>query len=216
VAVISREHGYLFVHAPRTGGTALTPGVLLPLLGGRQLPRKPIQVPSPRGWRRIRQHITRTQLLEAGLLSVEAADRLLTFTTVRNPFDSLVSLYVKRRDVLTDERWATDTAHNRELLALAKRTSFPEYLDTLYGGAGRQRLFGPHLEGADVVLRFEHLQADFDCVLQRLGVPGRIEIPRHNVTTVRARDYRSYYSPEARAIVERVFAEDLERFGYEY
>ncbi|MEJ7583960.1 MAG: hypothetical protein WKF43_07695 [Acidimicrobiales bacterium] len=67
-----------------------------------------------------------------------------------------------------------------------------------------------------MIMRFEQLQADFNAVLERLGVEPTLTIPRGNVTAGREADYRSYYTPEARAIVEKAFAPDLEQFGYEF
>jgi hypothetical protein len=217
VAIISRELGYLFIHVPRTGGTALTQGVLVPHLKGEQLPRMRVEVKVRKGqFRLVRQHITKRQLLDCGLLRPEEAAELLTFATIRNPFDVMVSAYVKKRDVVAEERWARDTPRNVELLELARTRSFTDYLAAAYGEDRTQRLIDAHLDGVDVVLRFERLQEDFDGVLDRLGVGQHLEIPHQNVTAARARDYRSYYTPEARAIVERVFADDLERFGYEF
>jgi hypothetical protein len=49
-----------------------------------------------------------------------------------------------------------------------------------------------------------------------MGVHDPIESPKLNVTNEKERDYRSYYTPKARAIVERIYAPDLERFGYSF
>jgi hypothetical protein len=65
-------------------------------------------------------------------------------------------------------------------------------------------------------MRFEHLQRDFDQVLAQAGVTQGLTIPRINVTSDRDRDYRRYYTPAARRIVEYVFERELVRFGYEF
>jgi hypothetical protein len=220
MAVISRRYGYLFIHAPRTGGTALAEKVLEPALDGTLLPPSPVEVTDRAGRsRRVGQHITLPQLLEAGLVRPDETGSLLTFTTVRNPFDSLVSLYTKKRfpDVNTDPR-LTGRKHHEALVALAgQSSSFADFLERRFGEARRPRhLYPAHLEGADVVMRFEQLQADLSAVLDRLGVEGCPEIPRHNATIGRDTDYRTYYTDAARQLVERVFAPDLERFGYQF
>ena len=66
-------------------------------------------------------------------------------------------------------------------------------------------------------MRFEHLQADFDEALQRIGAPGPIHIPSINVTVERMGvDYRSLYDPWAREIVEHVFGDELQLLGYAF
>jgi len=70
------------------------------------------------------------------------------------------------------------------------------------------------LRGAHVVMRFEHLQGDFDDVLARLGLPPH-PIPTWNVTEAKG-DYREYYDDATRALVSHVFAPDLTRFGYSF
>lgn len=214
MAVVSRELGYLFIHAPRTGGTALANGVLIPRLRGTRIPATKLEVEA-RGERRlVRQHATRAQLLEAQLIDAADADRLLTFTTVRNPFDSLVSAYVKKRDTVPGKSWAGNHPVTRARVAAAAALPFPAFIEEQYGGRKPRHLYAHQLDGADVVMRFEQLQADFDGVLDRLGI-AHVHIPVSN-TTSRDADYRSYYTPRAREIVADVFAPDLERFGYEF
>src|SRR4051794_40329537 len=109
MAVISRRYGYLFLHAPRTAGTPLAQE-LMTKLAGTQLPREHVDVRTRSGAPRlVRQHITLEQLLVHGLLESVEARTLLKFATVRNPFDVLVSAYVKKREVVEGRAW---TAHH--------------------------------------------------------------------------------------------------------
>ncbi|MEJ7583959.1 MAG: hypothetical protein WKF43_07690 [Acidimicrobiales bacterium] len=119
MAIVSEAHGYLFIHAPRTGGTALAEMVLVRQLEGRRVPKQRIEVQSGSGGRRtVRQHATLDHLIEAGLVTPEDAQRLLVFTTVRNPFDSLVSGYVKRRTTGVGKPWTTRNDRVRELMQM--------------------------------------------------------------------------------------------------
>ena len=236
VAVISRSRGYLFLLAPRTASTALAHGVLFPHLDGEWIP--PEHVLDERG--RIvvgRKHTTVPELVRAGLLTRAEARGLFTFCAVRNPFDSLVSHYVKLRTQRRQEA-ATDPGSwvNRQPGALrsvetASELSFSEWLRERYVGTGSWRhpwwklrhrtapphhLYGPYVRDSDEILRFEHLQEDFDRIAGRLGATGPLEIPRVNATAARDRDYREYYDDGSRRLVETLFAPDLERFGYRF
>jgi len=216
VAIISRQLGYLFIHAPRTGGTALAAALLSPRLQGAAIPRKKVPVATASGAvRTVRQHITGRQLVEADLITSEELERLFIFTTVRNPFDSLVSAYIKKRDTVPNKKWATNHPLTTARVLAAAASTFPEFIESQYGSRRPRHLHGTHIEGADFVMRFETLQHDFGVVLAHLGVPDTIEIPQVNRTD-RQRGYRSYYTPSSRTVVETVFAPDLERFGYEF
>jgi hypothetical protein len=214
MAIISDELRYLFVHAPRTGGTAVS-GVLTSNLQGRRIPgRKITVVLRGGGSRTVRQHITVPQLLEASLVTPEQLQRFLVFTTVRNPFDSLVSSYVKKRDLAHDFAWATNHPVTRMRVGAAAELSFPDYIEREYAERAPRHLYSSHLRGASLVMRFEHLADDLAGVCRALGTASP-DIPLVN-TTPRERDYKSYYTARAHEIVARVFAPDLERFGYEF
>jgi hypothetical protein len=65
----------------------------------------------------------------------------------------------------------------------------------------------------DFVGRFERLEADFAEVCRRLGRTA--ELP-HLKKSSEGSGSRALYDRESAAIVEEVFAEDLERFGYRF
>ena len=94
LAIICRKHGLLFIQAPRTGCTAIA-RLLMDRFQGEQLPAEDIlddngHIVVPK------KHCTVPQLLSQGLIPANYRASLLTFTSVRNPYDSLVSLYVKK------------------------------------------------------------------------------------------------------------------------
>ena len=241
MAILSRARGYLFLMAPRTGCTAIGERVLIPMLDGAYLPADDVVGPDG-GTVLPKKHTTLQQLLQAGALTAAERRGLLTFTTVRNPFDSLVSQYVKMRSkyvpLLDDpdsfvhrtpqylesmrraadmdfEDWVRARYVGRSWRQVTRRSTVRSPLRWLLSGwAGPRHMYGEFIRDADVVMRYEQLQDDFDAVLARLGVQP-IAIPTWNVTEEKG-DYRSYYTPSARRLVEHVFRPDLDRFGYDF
>lgn len=223
MAIQSDEFGYLFVEVPRTGSKAIGQGVLIPRLGGEMV-----------GVAETREsagdvHAPQHELVERGLLSQEHLQRLFVFGTVRNPFDSMVSLYEKMRNkyapLLDDQSsWVHKQPRYRESMIVAQDAEFSEWL---IFHLTRRKLFALHIaavrpprmlpsyfRGMQRIMRFESLQTDFNEVLEHLGVE-QIEIPRMNLTG-RSVDYRDYYTSRSRRLAERVFAEYGERFGYTF
>ena len=233
VAVISRSWGYLFLLSPRTGCTAIARGVLLPELDGSWIPAEEVVGPDGRIVVR-RKHTSLAELRRHGLLSRQDVRRLLVFSTVRNPYDSLVSHWAKLRTQWRKEAerdassWVHRSRGTAEIMALAAELDFSDWLVAAHRGSWRHpwsklrrdlpaphHMYGEYLAGTDVVLRHEQLQEDFDRVLAQLGAP-RIEIPTINASAGRDGDYRRYYTEPARELATWLFRPDLERFGYRF
>ena len=237
MALLARDLGLLFIMAPHTGCTA-TGRVLRKDFGARFLPKK--KVNGPDGKLLIpRKHTTLPQLVDSGTLDGAFEDpaeraRLVIASTIRNPFDANVSSW---------HRWyrkldPSHRKHNRRFVERAggqadkpsedierARHDFERWLTERYQPKLWQRLRGRYrpiyafrwTAGSDVVLHFDRLQADFDALLVRLGVPDHHEIPQVNVTRKRdRRPYQDWYTPKARAIIEKVFAEDIAEYGYSF
>ena len=237
MALLARQIGLLFIMAPHTGCTA-TGRVLRKDFKARFLPSK--KVTGPDGKLLVpRKHTTLPQLVESGILDGAFTDpaerkRLVIASTIRNPFDANVSSWHrwyrkldpghKKFNERFVERAGGQADRPSEDISRA-RSDFERWLTERYQPRLLQRLRGRYrpiyafrwTEGSDVVLHFERLQEDFDALLERLGVPERHEIPQVNVTRKRdRRPYQEWYTPRARAIVERVFAADLEEHGYSF
>jgi len=227
--------------APRTGCTAIGERVLIPELDGEYLPADDILAPDG-SVAAAKKHSTLAELRRAGLLNAAESSSLFVFTTVRNPFDSLVSQYVKMRTsyapLLDDpDSFVQRDPSYRTQMVRASEMTFPEWVHERYvgrhlyqlkrrptwrapmpwllrGWVGPRHMYAGFLEGADQVMRFERLQGDFDLALAHLGLPPH-EIPPWNVTEAKG-DYRELYDDATRALVAHVFAPDLQRFGYSF
>jgi sulfotransferase famil protein len=231
MAFISESHQFLFIASPRTACTAIAYGVLVPHLGATRIPwdhlvddQGNILVDS--------KHGTLRQLVDHDLITREKAASLFKFCAVRNPFDSLVSLYAKYttayRSVAEDPRSFIHTKGVTDEFLRAQSMPFSDWVIATYTRPRSPRrlwlrrrrtprhMYGWFIEGMDQVIRFEHLQDDLASALKRVGVDRTLEVPLQNPTAGRDKDYRSYYTDEARRLVEHVFKPDLDRFGYRF
>ena len=73
----------------------------------------------------------------------------------------------------------------------------------------------PMLDGADVAIRYEYLEAGLNEVLKRAGVLERISLPLKNVTPGK-RAHSEYYSRSTRLMAEAILRRDLEFFSYDF
>jgi hypothetical protein len=227
MAIHCRNPGLLFVQAPRTGCTAIEQ-LLIERFGGEPLPKENIL--DANGFVRIqRKHCTIAQLLREGLIPRDYQQRFLTVTTVRNPYDSLVSLYIKKREAYQEKRadpnsWVHQLRGYVEDLEYCRTHTFEEWLHKRYPvgkldrllGRGRRSLYGRYTAGIAVVMRFERLQEDFEALMRSLGVEEDVTIPNVNPTRKRKPSYQDYYTSEARRLVEYVFRPDFEKYGYTF
>lgn len=150
----------------------------------------------------------------------EEFNRYFKFTVVRNPFDRLVSAFhfLKKGGLNEkDQSWA-----QRHLAAYEDFDSFVR--GWLTRGRIRTALhFRDQCSflcvedtrpAVDFIARLENLPEDFAVICQRLGIQATLQEANRNPS--REKDYRGYYTPESRAIVEQVYADDLRVLGYTF
>lgn len=214
--ILSRGRRYIFIHIPKTGGTALTLA-----LEARAMKDDVIVSDTPKGRARKRRlagveaegrlwkHSTLADL--RGLATDEEIAGFFTFTLVRNPWDRLVSYYHWLR--------VQDFAH--PAVALARRTDFTDFLNARETQASvAAHPFASYVTAAggrercDLFLRLEQVEADAAPLETHLGF--RLgALPRAN-ESARVRDWRGHYSDADAALVARVCATDIARFGYRF
>ncbi len=213
--IVSPGRRYIFVHVPKTGGTAMALA-----LEARAMADDILIGDAPKARRRRRRldgvrtagrlwkHST---LAEAeGLVTRAQMADWLCFTLVRNPWDRMVSYY----------HWLRGQSFDNPAVGLAQSLDFraflahPQTCDSVaawpYGAYMRD---GAGREHGDLFIRLEHLDADLAPLAAHLGF--RPEIARVNASD-RAADWRSYYDADSAALVGRLCAEDIARFGYRF
>jgi hypothetical protein len=167
-------------------------------------------------------------------LSRGELERLFKFTCVRNPFDQLVSKYIKHCARLMDNPARYPWLEGAQ--ATAPDNSFPQwlvYLSRTYEETDKLAK-GPleFLAHADMVIRFEALQDGFDESLRHMGIKDRLSVTEFNVTKGRAdsaeaavpdakpakkkKNYTEFYDTACIAMVERLYEPILKQFNYSF
>jgi hypothetical protein len=227
MAIICRKYNLLFIMTPRTACTAIGE-LLCRNYGGEFLPGEDILD----GDGRIsvqKKHSTLAELIEHELLAPEEAKSLFKVAAVRNPFDTLVSLYFKQRvkyqPLLADPNsWVNRSPTYARNMKYAQEHSFSRWVFRKCSRQLIKRLLGfppsmfvDYTNGTDVVMRYESIERDLEHVFQKLGVKPKPSIPVVNRTNERPeRNYRSYYSKPAALAVSVAFHDDLKVYGYKF
>jgi len=145
----------------------------------------------------------RTQIhhLKLAELDVEKKGALVV-TCVRNHFEVLMSWWLAVRYQYADKYWDFDRFLYEWPLNEKKHVQ-------------GHRLFALHSPAADVVMRYERLQQDFDAVMDRID-EARMQIPMHNRTKDKDRDWRRFFKPRHVVFVKSYFKTEMEELGYDF
>ncbi|SMY09941.1 sulfotransferase family 2 domain-containing protein [Flavimaricola marinus] len=213
--IISPGRGYIFVHIPKTGGTAMAlalearakaDDILIGDTPKAQRRKRRLSGLAPAG--RLWKHSTLADI--EGVVPREDFSRYLVWTLVRNPWDRIVSYY----------HWLREQSFDHPAVGLARSHDFNGFLNAPQTQAAlKANPYDSYLrDGAGtlrdpVFVRLEHLDEDLKPVEAHLGfaiTPDRINESK------RRSDWRSYYSEADAALVGRVCAADIARFGYAF
>lgn len=213
--LISPGRNFIFVHIPKTAGTALTLAY-----EGRAMADDILIGDTPKARRRrhrlrgakaagrLWKHSTLADI--DGLVTPAFIAGAFVATLVRNPWDRMVSYY----------RWLRVQEFDHPAVRLAKSRDFGGFLAAPHTReAIAANPYGRYVTAADgyehcrAFIRLERFAQDAEPLWAHLGF--RLDLPRVNVSD-RHRDYRRYYSDADAARVGDICAEDIARFGYRF
>lgn len=203
--MISLAHNFLFVHIPKTAGNSIQN-----ILRAYSEDKIVCSAPHQDGFERfgvrsdkfnIHKHSTlqeyRTELGE------EVFQRLFKFTTVRNPWDRMVSIYFSPHKGTVS--W------NRE--------QFIKLIEGVTPISARICLDGKYASSSscfsdiNYFIRYESLNDDFKKVCELIGIPW-VPLPIRNKS--KRQPYAVYYDDELVELVRYRFPEEISYFGYEF
>ncbi len=206
--IISHRHGFIFAAIPKTGTHSVRralrahlgpgDGEQVGLFVQSRLPYPPIANIG-------HGHISLAQIRP--FIGEEAFARYFKFAFVRNPWDRFISYcaFMTREDSAFEQRPKDVMRH---FLFKDRPTDhllyFPQHT-FLTDGQGELL--------ADTVGRVEHMQASYDAICQRIGIPSE---QLEKVNSTRRNDYREYYDRELIDGVAEFYRRDIELFGYSF
>lgn len=182
---------FRFVHIPKTAGTSITRWI-------RDNPTDRWDTSAE--FEHRHSHESVSEALKTG--SVD-----FTVSTVRNPYDRLVSIFINIRRL---KQYSYSNNFNEWLLGLRDGKKF--LLNHHFFRLGFTQ--SAYLDGPiDYLMRFESLEEDFKQVQEYFKVSKKLP---HANPGRRNKDYRVYYCYDSKKIASKLIEEDLENFKYTF
>lgn len=201
--MLALSRGFLFVHVPKTGGNSVQ-DIL------KAYSEDMIVCPEPH-----QDGVERFEVLNATFgflkhsplseykekLPADSYGRLFKFACVRNPWERAISYYFSPYRGVSgfDKGEFIEFMHTTVPMTYFLRQSPDQPLAEVPANF-------------DALMRFETLQADFDGVCERVGLPKQA-LPVRNRSERGA--VETYYDDETVELVRAHFAEDVALFGYQ-
>jgi len=189
--IISRQHRYIYVQVPQTGSTAVG-NFLVAHADGHSV---------------LRKHTT---LDEARRMYGPEIHDFTVIASVRDPVDQLVSSFYKLVGTASTSVSVGASNTPRRSWALAAPRTLDDYVSHFV-----RHVHAPgwvrSARDADVLVRFEDLEAGVAEIFRRIGVPQASSVPRENETPRKASQALGPQALERLAVLYGPFARE---FGY--
>lgn len=198
--IVDHDHRYIFIAVPKTASISIS----FSLEHGDNIPEPALY------------HQGLTEILA----TYPDCTDYYKFAFVRNPWARLASLYhdfTKKRGhqysaLVRHEQPLFHEFKDFEDLCLRVQDT-PWWQDIFFKSQFDLLALNGRL-GMDFVGRYERLQLDFDHVCQKLGVATKLL--HMNEGKYDSSSYHQYYTDAARDAVAKLYARDIQEFGYEW
>lgn len=163
-------------------------------------------------------------------------DEYFKFTIVRNPWDMLVSRYFWNKQGLqrttteilqhlqkkpfSIDRWGKlAVALDRQLRnkVVLPTDDFRAFIQKLHGNVANTKYYfdWKGTPWNDAVIRYEHLDADYKQICERIGIPYE-PLPQLKTKVRKKQHYTEFYDDETREIVAKRFKKEIDYFQYTF
>jgi hypothetical protein len=217
---------FFWLHIKKAGGQSMRAALSPSYTEANRKDPAPFRVLPPEQWNDnlnnyrvpLGDYDNRRTLFAKRFLWPDRFDGMYKFCIVRNPFDRIVSAY----RYLTPDCWRALVPWLRHRVTLA---SFLDFLPELWERKLDRHLLThtapvwPDVSGEDgeslmdYIGKLENLQEAVEEISQHVYMSS--DMPRINASKRRA-GYRKYFSSGARRKVEQLFADDINRFDYDF
>lgn len=206
--MISEKHRFIFIHIPKTGGNSVQ-NILREYSEDEIVATEAYQDGVERFEVRNKKFeglVKHSTLNDYYRVLGDDLKNYYVFTTIRNPFDKLVSNYFSphRGDV----RW--DSSEFSKFVRGVK--PIDDFISLSSGLIGFRKT--NMASSLNYIMRFENLSDDFSNVLTELGFPKRV-LPHRNKSSNRML-YQDCYDEDLRRFVEERHKFEIELGEYEF
>jgi Sulfotransferase family len=207
-----KKYGFWFFDIPRTSSSSIK--VELGQYFGRTFGKFNLIEESFRQKSFFADHMLAVEMRE--LLGKPTFDRIFKFTITRNPWDRMLSIYRYRQKV-------GQIPQNLTFKTYVIQFDSPRYVSTESASPFDHRnYYYSSLEFIsdyngniliDYIGKYENREADLKKIAETIGMES---LGKYCLQTAQKKSahYSEFYDAETEKIVGRVFAEEIERFGY--
>jgi hypothetical protein len=207
--IVSHRHRFIFAAVPKTGTHAVR-RALREHMGDEDLEQVGLFIDKRFPWEDLAAirhgHLSLRQVRP--YVGEEAFAGYLKFAFVRNPFDRFVSYcaFMLRDGDVFQRRPRDVMRHFLFQQPPEQHILFQPQASLLVDEDGKTLL-------TDQFGRVEDMQASYDSLCARIGIPSR---PLDRVNGTKREDYRIYYDQELIDGVAARYAQDIDLFGYTF
>lgn len=135
----------------------------------------------------------------------EIYDKSFIFTSVRNPYSRAVSMY-------KHESWRSVETFDDFCNAI-KKEEYPSECAKWHSSTLTEHITYKGDLKVDAFVKLESLEEDLNSICVKLDIPNQ-KIRHFNKS--KHKHYVEYYNKETKKIVDQIYADDIERFGYKF